>query len=336
MGMLTLSAIEGWDTEHLESAARAWDTTAAHWEDTFTAVHQGSLYPGGTVWEGEGAEAAQQRTFADLVKVRGLSDHLYEAAKIARRGADQLDYLKRSALDAIDEARTAGFNVGQDLSVSDRSMVPLGPAFAARQAQAQTLAAEIRIRAAALSAADHQIAAEITSATAPLSGVAFDEEPAEPWGYQAAGLPGEKPATNGGGGGGRFKTAFGPGKDLPPLSPPPPTPTPEPPVPPSVQRQLDEQAKQIAEQGKQIAEQAASDGWSVSGAAEAAATGAATSASALYVGQLFLDPMKPPEEMNSALLYGAGTFGAFTGAAIYTVGKAAKAIVEDIQDVIEK
>ena len=41
------------------------------------------------MWEGEGAEAAQQRTFADLIKVRGLSDHLYEAAKIARRGADQ-------------------------------------------------------------------------------------------------------------------------------------------------------------------------------------------------------------------------------------------------------
>jgi hypothetical protein len=57
-------------------------------------------------------------------------------------------------------------------------MVPLGPAFAARQAQAQTLAAEIRLRAAALSAADREIAAHITATTAPLSGISFEEEPA--------------------------------------------------------------------------------------------------------------------------------------------------------------
>ena len=94
-GTLTLSQIEGWDTEHLESAARSWTATAEKWETAFTAVHRGSLNPGGTVWEGEAAEAAQARTFADLVKVRGLSDHLSEAAKVARRGADQLDHLKR-------------------------------------------------------------------------------------------------------------------------------------------------------------------------------------------------------------------------------------------------
>jgi hypothetical protein len=185
IGVPSLSQIAGWDTEHLESAARTWSTTAEHWEETFTAVHRGSLSPGGTIWEGEGAEAAQQRTFADLVKVRGLSDQLFNAAEIARRGADQLGYLKRMALAAVDDARTAGFDVGEDLSVSDRSLVPLGPAFAARQAQAQTLAAEIRLRAAALSAADHEIATKITAATAPLSGVAFDEEPAEKTTVQA-------------------------------------------------------------------------------------------------------------------------------------------------------
>lgn len=175
-GALTLSAIEGWDTEHLESAARAWDATAVHWEDTFAAAHQGSLNPGGTVWEGDGAEAAQQRAFADLVKVRGLTDHLYEAANVARRGADQLVHHKQATMAAVEAARAAGFNVSEDLSLSDRSRVPLGPAFAARQAQAQHHAAEIHLRAAALSAADHEIAAKITAATAPLSGIAFDEE----------------------------------------------------------------------------------------------------------------------------------------------------------------
>ncbi len=185
MGSLTLSAIEEWDTKHLESAAQSWDATAEHWENTFSAVHQGAINPGGTVWDGAGAEAAQQRTFADLVKVRGLADHLTGAAAVARRGADHLDSLKRAALDAIDEARTAGFDVGEDLSLSDRSLTPIGAAFAARQAQAQRLAAEIHLRAAALSAADHEIAGNITAATAPLSGLAFDEESATSAGEDA-------------------------------------------------------------------------------------------------------------------------------------------------------
>jgi len=259
MGTLTLSAIEGWDTEHLESAARTWDATAEHWEDTFSAIHRGSLNPGGTVWEGEGAEAAQRRAFADLVKVRGWSDHLYEAAKIARRGADQLDYLKRAALDAVDEARGAGFNVGEDLSVSDRSMVPLGPAFAARQAQAQTLAAEIRLRAAALSAADHQIAANITAATSPLSGVAFDEESATGFGpapqdekktVQAVSSHGLK--------------LFG--NDRRPLSPSPsPTPSPSPspspgsgiaPISPGDLKPFDPEGGVIEKSGEQVAKRA--------------------------------------------------------------------------------
>lgn len=80
-------------------------STAEHWEDTFTGVHRGTLSPGGTTWEGAAADAAQGRSFADLVKVRGLADALHDAAAVVRRGADQLDYLKRHAIDAVDEAR---------------------------------------------------------------------------------------------------------------------------------------------------------------------------------------------------------------------------------------
>jgi len=52
------------------------------------------------------------------VKVRGLADILTNSATVARRGAEQLDYLKRQAIDAIEEAREAGFTVSEDLSVT--------------------------------------------------------------------------------------------------------------------------------------------------------------------------------------------------------------------------
>lgn len=168
-GEPSLAQILGWDTQHLYRAATDWAATAEHWEDSFAALHSGTLSPGGTVWVGEAAEAVQERAFGDLVKVRGLSDTLQEAAAIARRGADQLDYLKRQVVDAINEARDAGFTVGENLSVSDRGALRLG--------QAQQHASTIAARATALKIADHGIAARIITTTAELNDHGFAERP---------------------------------------------------------------------------------------------------------------------------------------------------------------
>ncbi|NTY63883.1 hypothetical protein [Mycolicibacterium sphagni] len=168
----TLSRIFAWDTEHLSRAATDWSATAVHWEESFDGVHRGMLAPGGTAWRGAAADAAQERAFGDLMKVRGLADTLSGAATIARRGADQLDYLKRQAVEAIEEAREAGFTVGEDLSVTDttkRSGV--------RVAAMRQIAATITARAAALSAADKDIAARISSATLELNSRGFSESP---------------------------------------------------------------------------------------------------------------------------------------------------------------
>lgn len=173
------SQIEGWDTEHLETAARDWSSAAEQWEHHFTVIHKGTLSPGGTVWEGTGAEAAQDRTFADLVKVRGLSDSLYSASAVARGGAEELAWAKSQALNAITEAEEAQFSVGEDLSVTDRSMIPLllRGAQEARQAEAEAFAVDIRAQAQNLAALDETVAAKITSALAPLGEVAFGETP---------------------------------------------------------------------------------------------------------------------------------------------------------------
>jgi hypothetical protein len=69
-----MSVICGWDIQQLSRAASDWAGTAEQWEESFTAVHRGTLSPGGTVWEGQAAEAAQERSFADLVKVGGLAE----------------------------------------------------------------------------------------------------------------------------------------------------------------------------------------------------------------------------------------------------------------------
>lgn len=173
MAMPSLSQILAWDVEHLASASADWDATARHWEDIFDGIHRGMLAPGGTAWEGDAADAAQERSFGDLVTVRGLSESLREAATVARRGADQLDYLKRQAIESINEAHEQGFTVGQDLSVTDH--VYSGLRIAAERQHAATIAT----RAAALDAADKDIAARISSATAQFSGRGFSESPTD-------------------------------------------------------------------------------------------------------------------------------------------------------------
>lgn len=169
VGVPSLSQVQAWDVVHLESAAKDWTATAEHWESAFTSIHRASVSPGGTVWEGVAAEAAQERAFADLVKVRGLADVLHESAAIARRGAETLYSVKRSVLDAVEEASGAGYVVNNDLSVT--------PTRGGMQARAQVYAADIQERVAQLVARDKEIAAKTDAATAPLNEVSFVEAP---------------------------------------------------------------------------------------------------------------------------------------------------------------
>ena len=178
-GVPSLSQVLGWDTKHLYRAATDWTNTAERWEETVTNVHRGTLAPGGTAWEGDAADAAQDRSFSDLVTARGLSESLREAAAVARRGADQLDHLKRQAIEAINDAGEAGFTVGEDLSPMSASTTGL------RIASVRYHAATIAASVAALRNAENEIAAKITTATAKIAehGIAEtpEERPCEHW-----------------------------------------------------------------------------------------------------------------------------------------------------------
>ncbi|HWS37043.1 MAG TPA: hypothetical protein VN408_30410 [Actinoplanes sp.] len=175
-GALTRADIEAWDTTHLETAATHWRSTAAHWEGHFETIHTGMLRPGGTTWEGTAADAAAERSWGDLVKVRGAGDALYAAAGHATNGAGDIAWAKRQVLDAITEAEEAGFTVGQDFSVTDKSWGGLMRSTVARQQEAVAHAQAIQAAVTQLVAVDKVVAEQITAALAPLESLQFPED----------------------------------------------------------------------------------------------------------------------------------------------------------------
>jgi hypothetical protein len=168
----TLSQIRNWDTEHLSHAADEWEAEAERWE---TAYEQNYQRLAATDWQGQGRAAALERAGLDLVKVRGPAWQLQEAATAARYGFAQQNGAKQWALDAVADAEQAGFSPTEDLSVADRQIGGSAATRAARQAEAQALAAQIRHRAALLVVSNQEVATKITAAAGNIGEFSFDE-----------------------------------------------------------------------------------------------------------------------------------------------------------------
>jgi hypothetical protein len=170
----TLSQVQAWDIDHLIEAASQWTSTATLWGDAFTHLSAQMPCPGGSQWEGEAATAAQHQASTDRVTVMDMGDQLQNASVIARAGAREIDAAKQGVLAAVTAARSAGFTVSEDFSVTSGES-GTATSMAARQAQAQALAADIRMRLADLIATDQQVAAKITTAAANVGAVRFAE-----------------------------------------------------------------------------------------------------------------------------------------------------------------
>jgi hypothetical protein len=156
----SLSQIRSWDVDHLIDAADHWTATADRWDSTFAEVHQ---QVHAVAWEGAGADAARDRVTADKAHAAGKGDQLREAASVARRGASDISAAHGRVMYVVEDAQNAQFKVGEDLSVTDKLNVRNSAQRAARQAQAQAFAADIRSRAGELSALDTEVATNITS-----------------------------------------------------------------------------------------------------------------------------------------------------------------------------
>jgi hypothetical protein len=162
-GFPGLSQLLAWPTEHLTEAADHWEAVGGRSYGVANKVWHDAL---SIDWHGEAADTLRTATHTDMLTTSAAVDQLHAAAKVARSGASDL-YTARARMGyAVDDARTAGFDVGEDLSVTDRSSGGSLAQRAARRAQAQTLAGDIRQRAAQLVGLDQQVAGKITAAVA--------------------------------------------------------------------------------------------------------------------------------------------------------------------------
>jgi hypothetical protein len=162
-GFPGLSQLLAWPTEHLTEAADYWEAIGGRSYGVANQVWHDAL---SIDWQGEAADRLRTATQTDMLTTSAVADQLQAAAKVARSGASDL-YTARSRMEyAVDDARIAGFGVGEDLSVTDRSSGGSAVQRAARQAQAQTLAGDIRQRAAQLVALDQQVAGKVSAAVA--------------------------------------------------------------------------------------------------------------------------------------------------------------------------
>lgn len=166
----TLSQIRAWSTEPLTSAASFWSKTADQWEDVFLTMRNQSY---GLTWQGAGGDGLRQRTSADLSTVSRKADQLRQAAGIARNGASDISSAQRRVLYAVEDAQNAGFDVGEDLSVSYTEHGGTPAEQAARQAQAEQLASEIWSRAGQLEGADARVAGQLTATAGDVGNVGF-------------------------------------------------------------------------------------------------------------------------------------------------------------------
>jgi len=172
-GFPSLSQLLSWPTEHLTEAADHWEALGGRSYEVANQVWQGAL---SIDWQGDTAEALRTATHADMLATSSVADQLHEAAKVARGGASDLHTARSRVQYAVEDAHTAGFNVNQDLSVTDRSSGGTATQRAARRAQAETLAGDIRQRATRLVGLDQQIAGKVTAAVAGIRAT-FPEKP---------------------------------------------------------------------------------------------------------------------------------------------------------------
>src|SRR5271166_2442209 len=154
-----LSQLLAWPTEHLTEAADHWETVGERSYGVANGVWRDAL---SIDWQGKAADALRTATHSDMMTTSAVADQLQAAAKVARSGASDLYAARSRVRYAVEDTRAAGFDVREDLSVTDRSTVGPAAQRAGRQALAQTFAVDIRRRAAQLVALDEQVAAKTT------------------------------------------------------------------------------------------------------------------------------------------------------------------------------
>src|ERR1700751_949730 len=104
----TLSQLLAWPTEHLTEAADHWEAVGGRSYGVANEVWRDAL---SIEWQGDGADALRTATHADMLTTSAVADQLQAAAKVARSGASDLHAARSRVRYAVEDTRTAGFDV---------------------------------------------------------------------------------------------------------------------------------------------------------------------------------------------------------------------------------
>ncbi|MEX7469082.1 hypothetical protein AB4Z39_05145 [Mycobacterium adipatum] len=165
---LTLSAVRALDPGPLLEAAGNWSSAATTWEGAMDRAH-GSLERAN--WSGPAADAAIEESGNHRRVVFADAEHIRSAVTTANVGANELVGAQQRILREVDDAINAGFDVGEDFSVTYTADSGMSQAAAAaKQSEAQTHAGEIQAAVANLTSVDESLARKLTQAAAEFSG----------------------------------------------------------------------------------------------------------------------------------------------------------------------
>lgn len=169
-GLPSRSEIEAWSTRDLDAAAARWRTSATASDEAF-AQHRANIV--NTNWAGDAKDAAVNRVTTDAVVVSNQGAVQRGGAQIAEDGSRDIRAAKQEALDAIAEAEANGFEVGEDLSITDTREVD-ETEVAARALAAREHAEDIRWFAERLVQADELVGKRLQEKAVELEGIRFD------------------------------------------------------------------------------------------------------------------------------------------------------------------
>lgn len=176
LGVPSRSEIEEWSTSDLDAAAGRWRTSATQSDEAF-AQHRANIV--NTTWAGDAKDAAVNRVTTDAVVVASQTAVQRAGAQIAEDGSRDIQAAKREALGAIAAAEADGFEVGEDLSVTDTREVD-ETEIAARTMAAREHAEDIRWFAERLSQTDEFVGKRLQDKAVELAGIRFDGERDDP------------------------------------------------------------------------------------------------------------------------------------------------------------
>ena len=146
--------------------------SATESDDAF-AQHRANIV--NTTWGGDAKDAAVNRVTTDAAVVGNHGAVQRAGAQIAEDGSRDVQAAKQEALDAIAEAEANGFEVGDDLSVTDTREVD-ETEIAARATAAREHAEDIRWFAERLLQADELVGKRLQEKAHELEGIRFDGE----------------------------------------------------------------------------------------------------------------------------------------------------------------